>query len=185
MALIAAGAALGIAVPALAEALRPLLLWMSLGTMALALLRVEPAALAGVLRRPGLALLVLGWVTFGVPVLVYASWRAFIRRDWRYAVALVGYCAGWLPWFASIDRQMYFFYAVPMAPFLVMMIALILGEILYPRSRDPERRTLGLLVVCFYLALVITNFAWLFPVLTGIPVSQATWNLQMWLPSWR
>ena len=45
------------------------------------------------------------WVA--VPVLIYASWRMVIRRDWRYAVALVGYCAGWLPWFADIDRQMY------------------------------------------------------------------------------
>ena len=45
------------------------------------------------------------WVA--VPVLIYASWQMVIRRDWRYAVALVGYCAGWLPWFADIDRQMY------------------------------------------------------------------------------
>ena len=52
---------------------------------------------------------------------------------------LVGYCAGWLPWFADIDRQMYFFYAATMAPFLVMAIALILGDILL-RSPDAERR---------------------------------------------
>ena len=120
-----------------------------------------------------------------VPVLGYALWRAFVRRDWRYAVVLTGYCAGWLPWFANIDRQMYFFYAVTMAPFLVMMVALILGDILYKPAADAERRTLGVAVVSCYLALVITNFAWLFPVLTGIPVSQATWNMQMWLPSWR
>jgi dolichyl-phosphate-mannose--protein O-mannosyl transferase len=62
---------------------------------------------------------------------------------------------------------------------------LILGDILYQPTRNRERRTLGMLVVCFYLAMAITNFAWLFPVLTGIPVSQETWNLQMWLPSWR
>jgi BASS family bile acid:Na+ symporter len=72
MALIAAGALLGIAAPPLAAAMRPWLLWISLAVMALALLRVEPAALAGVLRRPRLALLVLAWVTFGVPLLVYA-----------------------------------------------------------------------------------------------------------------
>ncbi|BBZ31975.1 dolichyl-phosphate-mannose--protein mannosyltransferase [Mycolicibacterium confluentis] len=120
-----------------------------------------------------------------VPVLVYAVWRAFIRRDWRYAVVLVGYCAGWLPWFADIDRQMYFFYAATMAPFLVMAIALICGDILYKPTRDPERRTLGAIVVCLYLAVVITNFVWLFPVLTGMPISQHTWNMEIWLPSWR
>ena len=43
---------------------------------------------------------------------------------------------------------MYFFYAAPMAPFLVMMIALILGDILYAPRQNAERHTLGLLVVC-------------------------------------
>ena len=123
------------------------------------------------------------WIA--LPVLLWASWRAVVKRDWRYAAALVGYCAGWLPWFADIGRQMYFFYAAPMAPFLVIMIALILGDMLYAPRQSPERRTLGLLVASFYLALVIANFAWLFPVLTGIPISQATWNMEIWLPSWR
>jgi dolichyl-phosphate-mannose-protein mannosyltransferase len=124
------------------------------------------------------------------PVLIYALWRSVVRRDWRYAVVLVGYCAGWLPWFADIDRQMYFFYAATMAPFLVMGIALILGDILYaagPRLGPPnaERRTLGLILISCYVALVVTNFAWLFPILTGLPISQQTWNMEIWLPSWR
>jgi dolichyl-phosphate-mannose--protein O-mannosyl transferase len=120
-----------------------------------------------------------------VPVLGWACWRAFVKRDWRYAVVLVGYSAGYLPWFAEIDRQMYFFYAAPMAPFLVMAIALILGDILFAHRQSRERHTLGLLVVCFYVALVITNFTWLFPILTGLPISQSTWDMQIWLPSWR
>jgi dolichyl-phosphate-mannose--protein O-mannosyl transferase len=120
-----------------------------------------------------------------VPVLAWAVWRSFVKRDWRYAVALTGYCAGFLPWFADIDRQMYFFYAAPMAPFLVMMIALILGDVLYAPRQNAERRTLGLLVVCIYVAVVITNFAWMYPILTGLPISQSTWNMQIWLPSWR
>ncbi|BBX29566.1 dolichyl-phosphate-mannose--protein mannosyltransferase [Mycolicibacterium alvei] len=120
-----------------------------------------------------------------VPVLGWALWRAVVRRDWRYGVVLVGYSAGFLPWFFDIDRQMYFFYATVMAPFLILAIALILGDILYQPRQNPERKTLGLLVVCFYVALVIANFAWLYPVLTGIPISQSTWNLEIWLPSWR
>ncbi len=120
-----------------------------------------------------------------VPVLVWALWRAFVKRDWRYAVLLVGYGAGFLPWFADIDRQMYFFYAATMAPFLIMMIAMILSDILHAPRQTAERRTLGLLAVSCYMALVITNFAWLYPVLTGLPISQGTWNMQIWLPSWR
>jgi dolichyl-phosphate-mannose-protein mannosyltransferase len=120
-----------------------------------------------------------------VPVLGYACWRMIVRRDWRYAVVLVGYCAGWLPWFADIDRQMYFFYAATMAPFLVMAIALICGDILYKPGQGAERRTLALIAVSCYVAMVLTNFAWLFPVLTGQPISQTTWNMEIWLPSWR
>lgn len=67
----------------------------------------------------------------------------------------------------------------------MLAIALILGDILYKPNQNPERRTLGLLTVCFYVALVITNFAWMYPILTGLPISQTTWNLQIWLPSWR
>ena len=89
-----------------------------------------------------------------VPVLAWAVWRAFVKRDWRYAAILVGYSAGFLPWFADIDRQMYFFYAATMAPFLVMAIAMILGDILYKPNQNSERRTLGLIVVSCYVALV-------------------------------
>ena len=60
-----------------------------------------------------------------------------------------------------------------MAPFLVMAIALILGDILYKPKQNAERRTLGLIVVCCYVALVITNFAWMYPILTGLPISQS------------
>jgi dolichyl-phosphate-mannose-protein mannosyltransferase len=120
-----------------------------------------------------------------VPVLLWALWRATVKRDWRYAAVLVGYGAGWLPWFADIDRQMYFFYAAPMGPFLVLAIALICGDIIYKPNASSERRMLGLLAVSFYVALVIANFAWLYPVLTGFPISATTWDMEIWLPSWR
>jgi dolichyl-phosphate-mannose--protein O-mannosyl transferase len=80
---------------------------------------------------------------------------------------------------------MYFFYAATMAPLLVTAIALILGDILYKPGQGAERRTLGLIAASCYVALVLTNFAWLFPVLTGQPISQTTWNMEIWLPSWR
>jgi dolichyl-phosphate-mannose-protein mannosyltransferase len=120
-----------------------------------------------------------------VPVLGWALWRTFVKKDWRYAAILVGYSAGYLPWFIDIDRQMYFFYASTMAPFLTMAIAMILGDILHQPNQSAERRSLGIIAVSCYLAVVITNFVWLYPVLTGIPISPQTWNMQIWLPSWR
>ncbi|KAA0024319.1 phospholipid carrier-dependent glycosyltransferase [Antrihabitans cavernicola] len=123
------------------------------------------------------------WLAF--PVLGWALWRAFVRRDWRYAVVLTAYGAAFLPWFATLDRQMYYFYAVALAPFLVMAVALVLGDVLGKSDNATERRTTGLLAVCIYLGLVIANFVWLWPILTAMPISATTWSEQLWLPSWR
>lgn len=134
------------------------------------------------------------WVS--LPMLGWALWRSITRRDWRYGAVLVGYLAGILPWFADLDRQMYFFYAVPMAPFLVMGLALVLGDILGPaplrRTRPgrwsavaSERRSLGLLLVCLYVGLVVANFIYLWPILTGLPITTGNWHNHLWLPSWR
>jgi BASS family bile acid:Na+ symporter len=87
MALIAAGALLGIAWPALADLMRPWLALLSLATMALALMRVEPEALSGVLRRPGLAMLVLAWVTLAVPAVVYAVLAPLLPASSPFLVA--------------------------------------------------------------------------------------------------
>ena len=103
-----------------------------------------------------------------VPVLGWAVWRAFVKRDWRYAVVLVGYSRG-LP--AVVRRH---------RPADVLLLRRADGAVPGDGDRaDPrrhpatsprqnaERRTLGLLVVCIYVALVITNFAWMYPILTG------------------
>ncbi|NLE80591.1 MAG: phospholipid carrier-dependent glycosyltransferase [Rhodococcus sp.] len=120
-----------------------------------------------------------------VPVLAWALWRTLVRRDWRFAAVLVAYGAAFLPWFVTLDRQMYFFYAVTLAPFFVMAIALTLGSVLGRTDASAERRGTGLLVVCLYVGLVVANFVWLWPILTGVPITPETWQNQLWLPSWR
>ncbi len=64
--------------------------------------------------------------------------------------------AAWLPWFATV------------APVLIMLLGL-----------------LGLLIVCLYLGMAVTNFVWLYPILTAMPITPAVWQRQLWLPSWR
>lgn len=123
------------------------------------------------------------WLAF--PVLGWALWRAVVRRDWRYSIVLTGYGAALLPWFLTLDRQMYYFYAVALAPFLVMAVALVLGDVLGRAGNPAERRATGLVAVCLYLGLVIANFVWLWPILTAMPISPSTWSEQLWLPSWR
>ncbi len=135
-----------------------------------------------------------------LPMIAWLLWRSVVRRDWRYAAVLVGYGAALLPWFLTLDRQMYYFYAVALAPFLVMGMALVLGDVLgssrrIPVPRSPvgtylpvapdERHALGLLAVCLYLGLVIANFIWLWPILTALPITPGNWHDHLWLPSWR
>ncbi|GAB2989587.1 dolichyl-phosphate-mannose--protein mannosyltransferase [Saccharothrix stipae] len=122
------------------------------------------------------------WLAF--PMLAWAMWQSIAKLDWRYAAVLVGYGAGFLPWFVNVDRQMYFFYVTPMAPFLVLGIALALGEVLGARTDGRERRGTGLLAVALYVGLVVANFVWLWPILNGIPITPEIWEAQKWLPSW-
>lgn len=125
----------------------------------------------------------LWWVS--LPVLSWALWQALSSRDWRYGAVLTAYAAGWLPWFLNLDRQMYFFYMAPAAPFLVMAVTLVLGEILGRAGDGAERRGTGLLVISLYVGLVVANFVWLWPILTGDSITPAHWEAELWLPSWR
>nr|WP_317493478.1 phospholipid carrier-dependent glycosyltransferase [Haloechinothrix sp. LS1_15] len=125
----------------------------------------------------------LWWLA--LPLLAWALWRAVFRLDWRYGFVLTGYLAGFLPWFANLDRQMYFFYAAPMAPFLVIGITLVLGHLLGSANSGDERRTTGLLAVSLYIGLAVANFIWLWPVLNAEAITQQEWDARMWLPSWR
>ena len=118
-------------------------------------------------------------------VLGFALWRAVTRFDWRYGAVLVGWAAGVLPWIANIDRQMYFFYMTPVAAFLVLATVLVMGEILGRAGASAERRQTGLLVVGLWVGAVVANFAWLWPILVGMPITPEMWDSQLWLPSWR
>ncbi len=124
----------------------------------------------------------LWWISLFV--LVWALWKAIGRLDWRYAAVLVAYGAGYLPWFTNLDRQMYFFYATPLAPFLVIGIALVLGDILGRANAGVERRYTSIAVVALYVGLVVANFVWLWPILNGEPITHARLTMETWLPSW-
>jgi dolichyl-phosphate-mannose--protein O-mannosyl transferase len=125
----------------------------------------------------------LWWIS--LPVAGWSIWRVISGFDWRYAAVLVGYGAGYLPWFIELARQMFYFYATPLVPFLVMGVVLVLGDVLGPAGSGVERRRTGLLAISLYVGLVVANFAWLWPVLNGDPMTQAHWQAELWLPSWR
>lgn len=129
----------------------------------------------------------LWWISLFV--LAWALWKTIGRLDWRYAAVLIAYGAGYLPWFTNLDRQMYFFYATPLAPFLVIGITLVLGDVLGDGMRAGnrvglERRLTSVAVVALYVGLVVANFIWLWPILNGDPITQQRLVMETWLPSW-
>jgi dolichyl-phosphate-mannose-protein mannosyltransferase len=123
------------------------------------------------------------WFAF-VPATLWLVWRVVARRDPSALPVLVAIAAGWLTWFANLERTMFIFYMAPAAPFFVLAVTLLLQDVLGPRQAEPIRRQIGLAVICGYLALVAATFAFFYPVLTGQPLSHAEWLQRMWFPSW-
>lgn len=132
------------------------------------------------------------WLT--VPVIFWALYSAVIRRQDRYIIPLVAWGAGWLPWFANFDRQMYFFYAAAIIPFTIIMLAFACqdfwnkGRAFSPRIGSFSLNTglkTGSFIVCLYLALVIAMFIYWLPIFYGIMIPKGWYDQIMWLPSWR
>jgi len=124
----------------------------------------------------------LWWISLFV--CAWALWRCIARLDWRYAAVLVGYGAGYIPWFFNLNRQMYFFYVTPLAPFLVIGICLVLGDIMGSARMGVERRYLSIGIVALYVGLVVANFIWLLPMLNGTSMTPDQLQAETWLPSW-
>jgi dolichyl-phosphate-mannose-protein mannosyltransferase len=154
----------------------------------------------------------LMWWAF-IPMLLWLAWHWITTRDWRAAAVWVAFAAGWLVWFKDLKRTMFLFYMAPLVPFLVIGLTLALGTMLGPALQrrpvrdfeaelaDPalrqaaqdlderyerglRRRYWGIAGVSGYLALVIVDFAWMWPIFTGGLLTYNEWHAHMWLPSW-
>jgi len=129
-----------------------------------------------------------------VPMLLWLAWHWFSTHDWRAGAIWVAFAAGWLVWFQDLKRTMFLFYMAPLMPFLIYGITLALGTMLGPalrrtgdRFRDHRawvRRRLGVAGLSVFLALVVVDFAWMWPIFTGALRTYAQWHAHMWLTSW-
>lgn len=132
------------------------------------------------------------WWSF-LPALVGLVWLAVARRDWR-AWALTGMIAfGWLPWFyyeIADHRTMFFFYALPIEPFLILAVVYVLSSLMTSPSSssdaavpidEDKRRMTGAVVLGAYVMLVALNFAYFYPIFTGQSIPYDAWMHRMWL----
>lgn len=129
------------------------------------------------------------WLT--IPILLWAILAWISRGDRRVILPLVAFAAGFLPWLAAFDRQMYFFYAAPLVPFTIVLIAFALGKLAQRGQPLPQLEriagypvTTGQLAVIGYLAIVIGMFVYFSPILYGFVIPDSFYNHIMWLPSW-
>ena len=96
------------------------------------------------------------------------------RRDWcsgwpgatcRVVAPVVAAFSTWIPWFKYDDRPVFFFYAICIIPFTVIVLAMIMGRIIGPTGRAApqaqraHRRRRSCHSWC-------SNFAFMYPILT-------------------
>lgn len=107
-----------------------------------------------------------------------------VRRDWRFASLVAVFGVGYLPWFAYPERTMFFFYALSFEPYLVLMLAGLLGLALGRRGDSVRRRRLGLLVVGLFTVALLLLSVYYWPIWTAQTVPYAEWRERMWFDAW-
>lgn len=105
-------------------------------------------------------------------------------RDWRFATLFAVFAVGYFPWFAYPERTMFFFYALSFEPYLILMLAGILGLALGRPGDSLRRRRAGLLVVGIFVvfALLVSIYYW--PIWTAQTVPYTEWRERMWFDAW-
>jgi dolichyl-phosphate-mannose--protein O-mannosyl transferase len=116
--------------------------------------------------------------------LIHQSWRWWARRDWRSAVIVIMFLAGWLPWLRYQERTIFTFYAIVMVPFMAAALAMTLGTIIGPVRASRTRRQWGA-IAAGALLMVIVVIAWYFyPLASSELIPYTGWQNRMWFPTW-
>jgi dolichyl-phosphate-mannose--protein O-mannosyl transferase len=132
--------------------------------------------------------------------LPFAAWLWYRRRTWIYGLIVVGFALQFFPWFL-VHRPQFIFYALPFTPMLVLALVVMVRELsdarLVVRERgggvatDPESgrpaistrhpyRPMAWLIVGGAVGL----FAWFWPVLTAMRITDEHWRAIVWFRWW-
>lgn len=123
------------------------------------------------------------WWSF-TPALIAVLWRSITKRDWRGWAILAVAAAGILPWVYyqySDHRTMFYFYALPSEPFLIMAVVLALGMVIGGPSASRDRRVVGSIIAGAYVAVVALCFLYFYPIYVGESIPYSDWYARMWL----
>jgi dolichyl-phosphate-mannose--protein O-mannosyl transferase len=123
------------------------------------------------------------WWSF-LPMLGATLWMGIARRDWRAGAILLMVAFAIVPWFFFSSRTMFYFYALPAEPFLILAVVYVLGAIIAGPPgvpRDENRVLIGTVIAGAYVLLVALNFAYFYPLYTGESIPTIDWAKRMWL----
>ncbi|WP_237189095.1 dolichyl-phosphate-mannose--protein mannosyltransferase [Rothia nasimurium] len=123
------------------------------------------------------------WWSF-IIVAVVSLALLVLRRDWRFGALFAVFAVGYFPWFAYPERTMFFFYALSFEPYLVLMLAGVLGLALGRPGDSVRRRRAGLVVVGAFtvFALLLSVYYW--PIWTAEVIPYDAWRARIWFDAW-
>ncbi|MGO2619078.1 dolichyl-phosphate-mannose--protein mannosyltransferase [Glutamicibacter ardleyensis] len=125
---------------------------------------------------------VMWWACTISMILLVFWWLG--ARDWRAGALLSSVVAGFLPWLMYPERTMFFFYTLPLVPFMVLALTYMIGRFIprKPRSDAGYRTRIILVAVSLALLLLVSAFFW--SVWSGELTSDDYYRMHVWIPSW-
>jgi dolichyl-phosphate-mannose--protein O-mannosyl transferase len=122
------------------------------------------------------------WVS--IPVMCFMVYLV-AKRDWRGGALVLPFLCSYLPWLHQFKRTMFFFYALPLLPFLSIAIAVTIGYLIGPAGASIRRRRTGTIVGGSYVLIVAVMFFYFWPILSARTVPfVGGWVDRMWFHSW-
>ncbi len=131
------------------------------------------------------------WWAF-IPALAGLAWFGISRRDWRAGAIALCAAVGIVPWFwyELSDRTMFYFYALPSEPFLILAVVYALGAIMRPAPdavlserwlNRADRRLIGTVLAGVFMFAVTACFFYFYPIYVGKVITYSQWWGRMWL----
>lgn len=125
----------------------------------------------------------LMWLACSLSMLLLIFWWIG-ARDWRAGAILSAGAAGFLPWLMYPERTMFFFYTLPLVPFMVLALTYMIGKVIPREPRDVNTYRSRLVLVTIFLAVILLVSAFFWPIWTGDMISDDYWRDHVWIPNW-
>ena len=126
---------------------------------------------------------ILWWVgTIALAVVVGYWIKSLVRHriDAAASIVIIGFAAGYLPWFAMQQRTVFAFYAIVIQPFLVLAIVYC-AKLLLDSGLKP---VVSQSIVGGVFALIVLSFLYFMPLYTAQIITYEDWRFRMWFDSW-